>query len=215
MPNGEQDSASRLLLVEGSTDEHVARHIRIRAEIPDFKIESKGGKDELLNSIPYETLAEDRVAFGVMLDANGDPAGRWQAIMDRFRDAGIEPLPSFPQPEGVVIDSDPSKGLPRVGVWMMPDNKSPGELEDFLKEMLPPNDAVWPLAQAYICSIPPRDRKFHEGKTLRAQVHAWLAAGEDPRPPGQAIGTHDLAIGGPLCVRFTAWLRDLFGEPPP
>lgn len=214
MPNSEQDSASRVLLVEGSTDEHVARHIRIRASIPEFKIDPKGSVEELLASIPDEVRVDGRAALGVMLDANDHPAGRWQAMADRLRKAGID-LPSFPQPKGIVIDSDPSKGLPRVGVWMMPDNESSGELEDFLKEMLPPNDPVWPHAQAYIDGIPQPHRKFQEGKRLRAQVHAWLAAREDPRLPGLAIRAHDLEIGGPLCLRFTAWLRDLFGEPPP
>lgn len=212
MPNGEQDTANRALLVEGDDDLHVVTHICIRAGIPQFDIDPKGGKDELLKSIPYEALVEDRIALGVMLDANGDPASRWQAIADRFREAGIE-LPSFPQTEGVVIPSDPSARLPRIGVWMMPDNESPGELEDFLKEMLPPNDPVWPLARAYIDGIPPDHREFQEGKTLRAQVHAWLAAREDPRQPGLAIKARDLKIDGPLCVRFTAWLRQLFGEP--
>ena len=212
MPNGEKDSAIYALLVEGNDDMHVVMHTCIRASIPEFKIDPKGDVGELLSSIPYEIEMGERAVLGIMLDANDHPAGRWQAVGDRLRKAGIE-LPSFPQPEGVAID--PSKGLPRVGVWMMPDNESPGELEDFLKEMLPPNDAVWPLAQAYIEGIPMQHRKFQEGKRLRAQIHAWLAAGEDPRPPGQAIGAHDLEVGGPLCVRFTAWLRDLFGAPPP
>lgn len=211
MPDGEQDTANRALLVEGDDDRHVVTHIRIRAGIPQFDIDPKSGKDELLKSIPYEALVEDRITLGVMLDANGDPASRWQAIAGRFREAGIE-IPSFPQTEGVVIPSDPSARLPRIGVWMMPDNESRGELEDFLAEMIPGDDAVWPLARAYINGIP-MPRKFQEGKTLRAQVHAWLAARKDPRQPGLAIKARDLEIGGPLCVRFTAWLRQLFGEP--
>ena len=79
--------------------------------------------------------------------------------------------------------------------------------------MIPVDNPVWPLAQRYIDDIPLEHRKFQEGKRLRAQVHAWLAAQEEPRPPGLAIKTQDLDIDGPLCVRFTAWLRALFGEP--
>lgn len=211
MPNSEQGSATRMLLVEGNDDLHVVKHIRIRASIPNFRIVQKEGKDALLESIPYEATMEERVVLGIMLDANGNPAGRRQAVADRLGKAGVE-LPSFPQPEGVVIDSDPSTGLPRVGVWMMPDNQSPGELEDFLAAMIPADDPVWPLAQEYIDGIPPEHRKFKD-KHLQAQVHAWLAAQEEPRPPGLAIKTQDLDIDGPLCVRFTAWLRRLFGEP--
>ena len=204
----------RILLVEGATDKHVVSHIcaKLSPTIPQFHIEAKNGVSQLLDAIYQAVIIPERTVLGIMLDANDHPAGRWQAIADRLRKAGIE-LPSFPQPEGVVIDSDPSTGLPCVGVWMMQDNQSPGELEDFLKEMIRDDDPVWPLAQRYIDGIPPEHRKFQEGKRLRAQVHAWLAAQEEPRPPGLAIKTQDLDIDGSLCVRFTAWLRDLFGEP--
>ncbi len=204
--------SEKALLVEGVTDKHVVFNICAESspQIPKFSVFDQGNIDRLLEAVYLEATNGERTVLGIMLDANDHPAGRWQAVGDRLRKAGIE-LPSFPQPDGVVIDSDPSTGLPRVGVWMMPDNESLGELEDFLKEMLPPNDAVWPRAQAYINGIPMPHRKFQEGKTLRAQIHAWLAAGEDPRPPGLAIGAHDLEVGGPLCVRFTDWLRRLFG----
>lgn len=205
--------SEKALLVEGVTDKHVVFNICAESspQIPEFSVFDQGNIDRLLDSVYMEVTNGERTVLGVMLDANDHPAGRWQAMADRLRKAGIA-LPSFPQPEGVVMDSVPSLGLPRVGVWMMPNNESPGELENFLAEMIPEDDAVWPLARAYINGIPPDHREFQEGKTLRAQIHAWLAAREDPRPPGLAIGTHDLEIGRPLCVRFTAWLRQLFGE---
>lgn len=206
--------SEKALLVEGVTDKHVVFNICAESspQIPVFSVFDQGNIDRLLDSVYMEVTNGERTVLGIMLDANDHPEGRWQAMEVRLRKAGIA-LPSFPQTEGVVMDSVPSLGLPRVGVWMMPNNESPGELENFLAEMIPGDDAVWPLAEAYINGIPTDHREFQEGKTLRAQVHAWLAAREDPRPPGLAIGTHDLEIGGPLCVRFTAWLRDLFGEP--
>ena len=36
----------------------------------------------------------------------------------------------------------------------MPDNKSNGELEDFVIKMKPTDDAIWPRAQTYINRIP-------------------------------------------------------------
>ena len=208
--------SGKALLVEGRTDKHVVFNICAESspQVPKFSVFDQGNIDRLLDSVYMEVTNGERTVLGIMLDANDHPEGRWQAVADRLHKAGIA-LPSFPQPEGVVIPGEPSTGLPRVGVWVMPDNESLGELENFLAEMIPGDDAVWPLAQRYINGIPPDHREFQEGKTLRAQVHAWLAAREDPRPPGLAIGTHDLSIGGPLCVRFTDWLRRLFGEPPP
>ena len=92
----------------------------------------------------------------------------------------------------------------------MPDNSNPGELENFVERMIPAADSVWPLSQQFIAGIPSTDRKFAAGKTLRAQIHAWLATREDPRQMGLAIGARDLEIDGPLCQRFLAWLTCLF-----
>ena len=77
--------------------------------------------------------------------------------------------------------------------------------------MIPDGDPVWPTSQQYISSIPEQDRKFAENKTLRAQIHAWLAAREDPRQMGLAIRARDLEINGSLCQTFLNWLTRLFG----
>ena len=95
----------------------------------------------------------------------------------------------------------------------MPDNSSNGDLEDFVVQMVPSGDLVWGFAQRYIDGIPQQDRKFSQQKTQRAKLYAWLAAREDPRRMGSAIGAHDLDVRGPLCYNFIAWLKDLFAKP--
>ena len=94
----------------------------------------------------------------------------------------------------------------------MPDNKSPGELEDFIEKMIPPSDRIWPLSRGYIRSIPEADRKFKPGKILRAEIHAWLATRKEPRKMGSAIGFSDLAIGVANTTAFVDWLRKLYRE---
>ena len=101
--------------------------------------------------------------------------------------------------------------MPRVGVWLMPDNASAGELENFIQKLVPADDPVWPRAQRYIDDIPAADRKFATGKTLRAEIHAWLATRADPRKMGAAIGAGDLNATDPLARQFVGWLRRLFG----
>ena len=111
-------------------------------------------------------------------------------------------------PGGTIIDVD---GKPRVGVWLMPDNDSPGELEDFFASMIPPSDPVWPLSKAYIDNIPIEHRRFAQRKIRRAKVHAWLATRERPRPMGSAIDAGDLDTNAANGLKFQAWLRELFG----
>ena len=197
--------SSRVLLVEGPNDRHVVWHVWARhaAESP-FCIVEKGGVDKLLEAIKVEVKVSGLQALGILLDANTKPAGRWDAVKDRLAQANI-PVPDHLCSSGTVIDSHP-----RVGVWLMPDNTSPGELEGFVEQMIPDCDPVWPLAQDYIAGIPTAARKFSEKKELRAQVHAWLAAREDPRRMGEAIRTRDLEVDGALCQEFVAWLTRLF-----
>jgi len=169
----------------------------------------KDGVDNLLDAIDTEIQTPGLQAMGILVDANDDVDARWGAVKGRLALANVA-LPDSPHPAGTIIAERPDAGMPRVGVWLMPDNAAPGELEDFVIQMIPDRDAVWPLAQRYIDGIPCAERKFKK-KILRAQVHAWLASREDPRRMGEAIRTRDLEIDGPLCQQFVAWLQRLFG----
>ena len=92
----------------------------------------------------------------------------------------------------------------------MPNNMSSGELEDFVAEMIPDGDSVWPRSESYIQSIPEDERKFGEKKILRAKVHAWLAARKKPGQMGLAIRHNDLDVTGQLSTEFVDWLKELF-----
>ena len=125
-----------------------------------------------------------------MLDADNGPNQTWRRVAGQLTSAlPAIPLPTGPTPSGVIIPEDASIGNPRIGIWIMPDNSTDGELENFVADMIPNDDPVWPLSQQYIDSIPPQHRKFAPGKCLRAQIHAWLAVREDPRQMGLAIRT--------------------------
>ena len=159
-----------------------------------FDIVAKGGIDNVLSSIRPEIKAPGRVAVGILVDANNSLNDRWRAVSDRLKCVGI-PAPAALPPDGAIID----KAL-RVGVWAMPDNRSPGALEDFVQQMIPDDDPVWPLARKFIGDIPigdiPEDeRKFTSGKRSKAELRAWLATRETPglmgtaweRPSGSGI----------------------------
>ena len=199
---------SHALIVEGIDDFHAATHIWRRHANADLSphISVKGGISNLLSAIEGEIKTPGRQALGIIVDADDDLSARWQAVAGRLADEGIQP-PNSPNPDGTIIEA--RNGYPRVGIWLMPDNASAGELEDFIAEMIPDGDPVWPLSANYIDGIPAPHRKFSANKETRAKVHAWLAARENPRPMGQAIGARDLEIGGALCGRFVRWLDNL------
>ena len=210
----ESDSHPRVLLVEGTDDKHVVIHLSERSGLTqNFRIVAKEGKDSLLDSIEVEVDIPGRTVLGIMLDANDDLEARWQAVTDRLNRLRQEDhfdlpdLPAQPEPGGTIID-----GRLRIGIWLMPDNRSTGELEDFVGSMIPSGDPVWPRAQAFIDGIPPDDRKFAPGKIQRAKVHAWLATRESPRPMGLSIRAGDLDTTASNTTTFVNWLRELFKE---
>ena len=136
------------------------------------------------------------------MDANDSVRNRWLAVANQLRKADIV-APEDPDPAGTIID-----GTPRVGIWLMPNNRASGELEDFVAGMIPANDTVWPLSEKYVNGIPDEARKFKPGKTLRAKVHSWLATRQEPRKMGAAIGAGDLNVAASDAGRFVAalWL---------
>ena len=206
LPTG--SGPDRVLLVEGRDDRHVLDHIRrFHNPMPFFEIVDKEGLEKLIAAIGPELKAPGRRAVGIVVDANEDIEARWAAVTDRLGRAGVEV--GDRDPSGTVIRG--TSPDPDVGVWIMPDNQSPGELEDFIETMIPRDDSVWPLSRAYIDGIPVESRLFSSRKELRAKVHVWLATRERPRPMGLAIGAGDLEVGGTVCVELTTWLRRLFG----
>ena len=153
-----------------------------------------------------EVNAPGRRKLGILVDANDNPSERWQVLRAALADAGCR-----------VPADNPSDGAPfrgpaeqRVGVWLLPDNARPGELEDVVAAMIPPTDPIWPRARDYVDRIPPSHRPFRPTKLLRAQVHAWLATRSRPRPMGIAIAQNDLRTAVPEATALVNWLTRMF-----
>ena len=196
----------RLLLVEGPDDKHVVLHLCRGTPLESkFDISDKGGKDPLLAAISTEVKISGRQVVGILMDADDCVKSRWQEVSDKLTRANVTP-PDRLDPSGTIIDD-----RPRIGIWLMPNNVSAGELEEFIEGLIPSNDPVWPRSRAYVDGIPAANRKFADGKILRAKVHAWLATREEPRKMGAAIGAGDLNVAVPAAVQLVHWLRRLFG----
>jgi len=203
------------LLVEGKNDLHVIwalckqRQVAktFSVEIPD-EAES-GGIEALLKSIPVRLKISGLRALGIVVDANQNLAGRWQAVCARLRQAGYENLPSQPDADGFVITLT---NRPKVGVWLMPDNQLPGMLENFVTHLIPRGDPLALKAEACLQEIEEKGlnhyKPIHQPKAF---IHTWLAWQENPGiPMGQAITAHILNHNEPLAMTFVNWLNRLF-----
>lgn len=197
-----------LLIVEGNDERHVVEKLLDRHGIEPLglRIEPKGGFPELHQSIYNEVNASGRRTLGIIADANDRPNQRWQSISDKLKEASCAVPASISG--GGAIFSGPRDI--RIGVWLMPDNDRPGELEDFFADLIPSDDLLWPMAKRYIDEIPEKLRPFPPQKLTRAHVHAWLATREKPRPMGISITAGDLRHDAGIASQFVQWIQNLF-----
>lgn len=71
----------QVLLVEGKDDRYVLHHLFLYHHIPEsFVIRESEGVQQLLESLPIQLKSSDLEKIGVVLDANTDLAGRWEAL---------------------------------------------------------------------------------------------------------------------------------------
>ena len=207
--------AHRVLLVEGADDEHVIKHICGSRRLPQLdEVKPYGGVDALLEGVPAELRASNEPGdvVGVVIDADTDLEARWQSIRDRLNRAGYPNVPAAPDPAGTVLEPPAGSLLPRAGVWLMPDNKTPGILEKFLRFLVPRDDALFDHARASVDSLP--DRRFAASDEPKAVIHTWLAWQSEPgRPYGTAITAGYLDPDVPQVDVLAAWLKRLFFQP--
>lgn len=216
---------NKILLVEGQDDKHVISNIcrknpasfsvyrsyyTIEVTLilhgTRFLISERGSFTEVRDAIETEIRGPGREAVGILVDADSDLKKRWDEVREAFPD--YIRVPSSPQPNGIIIET---AGWPRTGIWVMPNNADVGELEDFVLQMMPANDSIWPLSQSYIDNISMAERKFSPDKTDKAKLYAWLSTRREPSRMGAAINANGLETTGPLCQSFVSWLTRLFG----
>ena len=219
----------RILLVEGKNDMHVILNLRdvhgiapstFQVEIPNTAADAyggasrddKGGVEELLTSIPWRVKTSDLDCLAIVIDANEKgPESRWDSIRDRLSHGGYRGMPDNHSAEGTVFELSLRPHTPRsvrFGVWIMPDNRSTGMLEDFVLRLIREEDDTLPLVDAFFDSIPQERRRFSPAHRPKARIHSWLAVSDSPgRPMGQAIKADDL-LGRQAPVRWSVHCLD-------
>ena len=209
----------RKLLVEGETDKRVIPYVMEAhgvtwpiepAEYPVF-IEAYGSVDEILKAgvVEGEIRASGLEALGVVVDADGDAAARWEDLRTWCANEFTE-LPKKIPAAGLVVAHS---GGPRFGIWIMPNNRFAGMLEDLLVQLIPDDSRnLYEFAQTCTRESRPRGAGYRDVHKRKAELHTWLAWQD---PPGLQL--HDAVQGQaldptrPESRPFVKWFRDLFG----
>jgi len=122
--------------------------------------------------------------------------------------AGYRAVPRDPLPDGSIIQQE---DMPVVGIWLMPDNRLPGMLEDFVGFLVPQGNHLWVRASDCLSGIPEEHRCFPLNHQIKAHIHTWLAWQEEPGTPlGLAITKRYLDADATHARKLIDWIRQLF-----
>jgi hypothetical protein len=205
-----QQDTNRVLLVEGINDCHVVMALCQAHQVPEtFGIYECGGKEKVLKRLNALISKPDPPqVIGSLLDV--DPPsieGRWDSIKNKLRHYSY-PFTDCPDLDGTILESSVDK--PKLGFWLMPNNRDLGMLEDFCAELAEPTA----LAFAKVCVDNAEAQNVTTFKAVhrsKAIIHNYLAWQDEPgRPMGQAITAQALRPQTEIAVKFTNWLTRLF-----
>ena len=197
------------LLVEGNDDLPLCKHLCMHHQVPEtFNVIDQNGVENLIDTIDVVLDNSEMTRMGIVVDADTDIAKRWNQLRGKFSQCGYQGLPKSPVPGGLIIPE--ADLLPRVGVWIMPNNTLPGMLEDFVGYLVPPGDTLWQHAEKSLNEIEPEWR-FPAQHFTKARLHTWLAWQEEPgRPIGTAITAKYLDPNAAEAKQLVDWLNQLF-----
>lgn len=205
-------AGKKVLLVEGTDDEHVLKHICGNRGIDLLdEIAPQKSVEQLLENFPVRLKESEIEALGIVLDADTDLEGRWDALRHRLTQAGYVGVPQQPARAGTILLPPPNTLLPRFGVWIMPDNESKGILEDFLHFLVPTDSQLFEHVKSSVAAIPEAERRFSQLAEPKVVIHTWLAWQQEPgKPLGTAITAKFLDPNVEQVDVLVAWLKLLF-----
>lgn len=204
-----------VILCEGSDEKHFIYHLLNKIYGIDsrdyFNFPDLHGYEQVLEVLPTQIKDSERKPIGLILDANTSLSERWEAIKNILTKANYTNIPTQPAFAGTyVIDNSPQ--LPKVGIWIMPDNTSEGMLENFIRHLIPENDDLINMSDQTIQQLIDTEiNRFKIVHKSKAEIHTWLAWQEEPGTPmGQAITKQYLETENELARKFIGWLDNVF-----
>jgi hypothetical protein len=222
-----KSESERLLLVEGINDCHAVFQLMwlVYGADPVFGIHECGSDDQVLDSLASRIVSSrpKQKVLGLILDSDIEGVRPEQVIQSRLdqlaaRAGTYYPVPDVFPGEGLIVDPLASRPeadrLPRLGVWLMPNNRAYGMFEDLLMGCLSDE------ASSYTAAVVKKSKadgvaRFRDVHFSKAVIRTYMAW-QDP-PDVQYLG---LAIKRGAfekieieCKQFVGWLERLFGSP--
>ncbi|MBE0435562.1 MAG: hypothetical protein IBX56_07130 [Methylomicrobium sp.] len=215
--------SKKILIVEGDADksffEKVSRKLSINAsvKVPKDLRGNRNSKEGVFEQLKLHLPqlnggAYSHIAIVVDADYRQYHGLGYQATIDRVSEI-VHPY-DFELVQNSVhgIRFKNTEGLADFGLWIMPDNRQEGMLEDFIKRCIKESEqALFQQAMKAVQQI--SKPKFSEHLTTKAEVATWLAW---QKQPGHglygAINDELLDIDSALFNELKQWLLRVFAE---
>ncbi len=214
----------KLLLVEGSDD------LRVIPELIEscgivwetngrrvVQIEKAGGYAELCNQSFISAMFKrpNLESLGIIIDADSNPAARWQSIRNACQVSAPEIPDQLPETGALCNATNAVGEIIRFGIWMMPDNQQVGMIETFLAHLVPEiGQDLWAFACECADAANKRGASFEPQQRDKANLYTWLAWQEPPgRQLHDAVKFNLLSSRRPAARRFARWFADLYQLP--
>ena len=211
------------LRVEGADDAHVIKHLLrrhgclcpiagVHHDEPWSQnaptITPVGNDISVLEGMEIAVKFSKGRPVGFVLDADEVASNRWDQVRERIANLGLSVPDRIPR-NGYVETSSVYRA--RVGVWLMPDNRRSGAVEEFLQDLVDSNDQILPIAIQSTNNAKQAGALFPDHKKGKATLRAWLAWQEEPGVPyGLAVSKHYFLHNAALAIAFVDWFQRVF-----
>ena len=201
----EKEHYNKKILVEGNDDFHTIMALCQKFKIQEnFDIIDCKGIDTLFAELPVRLKQPEIDTLAIIVDADTEINSRWDTIKSIFLKSGII-IPNEINSNGLILKSEDIT----IGVWVMPNNKLNGMLEDFISFLIPEEDKLLPIAQQSLELIENSNlNKYIPSHKSKALIHSWLAWQESPGT--QAITKKFLTTDEATCQKLIVWLQTVF-----
>jgi len=162
------------LLVEGNDDQHVIWALCEKYKVLEtFDIVDSNGIDNLFLQLPIRFKQFGVRSIGMIIDADVNISDRWVMIQGILQKNGFSSGISNKQKGLIAANGNGFK----IGVWIMPNNLINGMLEDFIKFLIPEEDALIPIVNTTLENVAASGfQKYSSAHKSKAFIHACLVS---------------------------------------
>lgn len=204
-----------ILLVEGPNDRSAITGLMEKHHVnQNFTFRIAAGLNNLLQQ--FDLFMKNASAYGVIgvvVDADTDANARWQQFRDRLIKTGKYACKRMPLADGgMIIEAEEQEQDAKVGIWIMPNNKYKGTLENFLLHMIEENDKLLEEVERELVHLETESlKRYRDIDRNKAKVHTYLAWENKPGTSlNTAIVSRILNPDTDTANIFINWLKQLY-----